>query len=49
MGEACSTRGNVSVHRNFLSGNLKGRKPLRRPRLKWEGNTGILPIKTVPE
>jgi len=38
MGCACSTYGDRRGVYRVLVGNLEGRRPLGRPRPKWEGN-----------
>jgi hypothetical protein len=38
MGRACSTHGEMrSVHR-IMAGKPEGKRPLRRPRHRWEDN-----------
>jgi hypothetical protein len=36
MGGACST---YEIEENVLVGNLEGKRPLRRPKCRWEDNT----------
>jgi hypothetical protein len=38
MGGAFSTHGNMRNAYNILVGKPEGRKPLRRPRRRWEDN-----------
>ena len=38
MGEVCSTFGGRIVVYRVLVGKLEGKRPLGRPRLRWEGN-----------
>jgi hypothetical protein len=38
MGEACSAHGGDGKAYRILDGNLEGKKPLRRPRSRWEEN-----------
>jgi hypothetical protein len=39
MGGACGTHGEVRGAYNILVGKPKGRRPLGRPRRRWEDNT----------
>jgi hypothetical protein len=38
MGRACGARGEVRGAYNILVGKPEGRRPLRRPRRRWEDN-----------
>jgi hypothetical protein len=39
MGRACSTNGDKRTARRFLVVKSEGKKPLGRPRRRWEDNT----------
>jgi hypothetical protein len=38
MGGACGTHGGKSIAHRFMVGRAERRRPLGRPRRRWEGN-----------
>jgi hypothetical protein len=41
MGMACSTDGKMRVADSILVGKPEGKRPLERPRLRWEDNIRV--------